>query len=174
MLNKVHAKQKQSWPRSSVAFQRRPKALLAVSRHVMYRVQIWLIHYLECLLENSLAHILNNCYRYCCNYKSQEALHDLISGHTGTGLKKRPVKRIYNKEQFLCYLAQDDFPMMIHSHFVRIVRMWNNICNVAFPSSFTSLSDFKSSLMNMYKSVLMSVFEVCPKSISRDCPCHHT
>ena len=172
MLNKVHAKQTQSWPRSSVAIQimhQKHYSWLAV----MYRVQIWLIHYLECLLENSLAHILNNCYRYCCNYEAQEALHDLISGHTGTGLKKRSVK-IYNKEKFLCYLAQDDFPMMIHSHFVRIVRMWNNICNVAFPSSFTSLSYFTSFLMNMYKSLLMSVFEVCPKSISRDCPCHHT
>ena len=140
---------------------------------VMYRVQIWPIHYLECLLENSLAHILNNCYRYCCNYK--EALHDLtfISRHTGTGLMKRSVK-IYNKEKFLCYLADDDFPMMIHSYFVRTGRMWNNICNVAFPSSFASLSDFKSFLMNMYKSLLMLVFEVCPQSISRDCPCHHT
>ena len=139
----------------------------------MYRVQIWLIHYLECLLETNLAHILNNCYRYCCKYKAQEALHYLISGHTGTGLKKTSVKRIYNKEKFLCYLAQDDFPMMIHSHFVRIVvRMWNNICNVAFPCSFTSLSDFKSSLMNMYKSVLMSVFEVCPKSTSRSMSPH--
>ena len=61
------------------------------------------------------------------------------------------------------------------SYFVRIVKLWNNLCNEAFPSGFTSLSRFKSFLKNFYKSLLMNVFDVdmvCLWSIPRECSCH--
>ena len=61
------------------------------------------------------------------------------------------------------------------SYFVCIVKLWNNLCNEAFPGGFTSLGCFKSFLKNLYKSLLMNVFDVdmvCSWSISRECSCH--
>ena len=61
------------------------------------------------------------------------------------------------------------------SYFVHIVKLWNNLCNEAFPSGFTSLGCFKSFLKNLYKSLLMNVFDmgmVCSWSISPKCSCH--
>ena len=58
-------------------------------------------------------------------------------------------------------------------YFVRIVKLWNDMCNEAFPNGFTSLSCFKSFLKNLYKSLFMNVFDVdmvCSWSISRECP----
>ena len=46
------------------------------------------------------------------------------------------------------------------SYFVCIVKLWNNLCNEDFPSDFTSLSWFKLFLKNLYKSLLMNVFDV--------------
>ena len=34
-------------------------------------------------------------------------------------------------------------------YFVRIVKLWNDMCNEAFPGGFTSLSCFKSFLKNL-------------------------
>ena len=54
-------------------------------------------------------------------------------------------------------------------YFFRIVKLWNDMCNEAFPGGFTSLSCFKSFL----KSLLMNVFDVdmvCSWSISRERP----
>ena len=44
------------------------------------------------------------------------------------------------------------------SYFVRIVKLWNKLCQEAFPSGFTYLSCFKSFSKNLYKSFLMNVF----------------
>ena len=60
-------------------------------------------------------------------------------------------------------------------YFIGIVKMWNNLCNKAFPSGFTSLSCFKSSLKNLCKSLLMNVFDVDKVFswlISPECSCH--
>ena len=61
------------------------------------------------------------------------------------------------------------------SYFVRIVKLWNNLCNEAFASGFTSLACFRSFWKNLCKSLLMNVCDVdmvCSWSISRNCSCH--
>ena len=94
--------------------------------------------------------------------------------------EKRDLKLVKKKKIIhvhVCYLA---FPAcktstLQASYFVSIVKLWNNLCNEAFPSGFTSLSCFKSFLKNLYKSLVMNVFDVdmvCSWSISRKCCCH--
>ena len=76
-----------------------------------------------------------------------------------------------------CYLTVPDCKTRTLQalYFVRIVKLWNNICNEAFPSGFTSLSCFKSFLKNLCKSLLMNGFDVdmvCSWSLSPEGPCH--
>ena len=49
------------------------------------------------------------------------------------------------REDHVKYLDDDIY----WKYFVRIVKLWNNICNKAFPSGFTSHSCFKTFLKNL-------------------------
>jgi hypothetical protein len=44
------------------------------------------------------------------------------------------------------------------SFFNRIVKIWNSICKVATRSSFTSVTTFKTFLINHYNELLLNVF----------------
>ena len=49
-----------------------------------------------------------------------------------------------------CYLTFPDCKSSLQaSYFVLIVRLWNNLCNEAFPNGFTSLGSFESFLKNL-------------------------
>ena len=69
------------------------------------------------------------------------------------------------------------YKKIIPSHYKKTANQsLRTNCNEAFPSGFTSLSCFKSFLKNLYKSLLMNVFDmdmVCSWSISPKCACHY-
>ena len=63
------------------------------------------------------------------------------------------------------------------SFFNRIVKIWNSICKVATCSSFTSVTTFKTFLINHYNELLLNVFDAnltCTWSVVRDCACHRS
>jgi hypothetical protein len=54
----------------------------------------------------------------------------------------------------------------------QIVKIWNSICKVATCSSFTSVTTFKTFLINHYNELLLNVFYAnltCTWSVVRDC-----
>ena len=64
-----------------------------------------------------------------------------------------------------------------NSYFNRIVKLWNRVCKVAPPNTFSSVRTFKYYLFNYYSMLLSTVFDVnllCTWSMSRDCSCHRS
>ena len=58
------------------------------------------------------------------------------------------------------------------SYFNRIVKLWNSVCKIALPSSFSSPSSFKSFIADRYFSLVSTVFEAdmsCTWSFAHDC-----
>ena len=61
------------------------------------------------------------------------------------------------------------------SYFNHVVKIWNSVCLLIDPSSFTSPSSFKIYLKMRYKHILETVFDpdmTCTWSLKRDCGCH--
>jgi hypothetical protein len=61
------------------------------------------------------------------------------------------------------------------SYFNRVIKLWNSVCLLIDPSSFTSPSSFKLYLKMRYKHILETVFDpdmTCTWSLKRDCGCH--
>ena len=64
-----------------------------------------------------------------------------------------------------------------NSYFNRIVKLWNSVCKVAPPNTFSSVKTFKYYLFNHYSMLVSTVFDVnllCTWSMSRACPCHRS
>jgi hypothetical protein len=61
------------------------------------------------------------------------------------------------------------------SYFNRVVKLWNSVCLLIDPSSFTSPSSFKIYLSMRYEHILETVFDpdmTFTWSLKRDCGCH--
>ena len=61
------------------------------------------------------------------------------------------------------------------SYFNRIVKLWNSVCTILPPNSFSILSSFKRHLKETYRDLCVTRFDVdmpCTWSLVRDCPCH--
>jgi hypothetical protein len=61
------------------------------------------------------------------------------------------------------------------SYFNHVVKLWNSICLLIDPSSFTSPSSFKLYLKMRYTHIPETVFDpdmTCTWSLKRDCGCH--
>ena len=64
-----------------------------------------------------------------------------------------------------------------NSYFNRLVKLWNSVCKVAPPNTFSSVKTFKYYLFNHYSMLVSTVFDVnllCTWSMSRTCPCHRS
>ena len=64
-----------------------------------------------------------------------------------------------------------------NSYFNRFVKLWNSVCKVAPPNTFSSVKTFKYYLFNNYSMLVSTVFDVnllCTWSMSRTCPCHRS